>query len=499
MADDFSASGASPTVRMSGRDSFPEPSLRRAATVNFGSQPHPPHAQSGATGFGGMKRRGSGFSDSFGEARRDLENSADELFNPTRARRQENADRTALSYTPLALALLPALAGMFFQNGAAFFTDLILLAIAAVVLNWSVTQPWDWYFAAQQVRIANDEPLNEPVFESDSDLEMSTAASAATALENVEEESDVPLDATHDTAQKNSTNLDTAGSGRRSRGDILRAARRDAASKELFVHEMAALVWCFLFPLISTYMLHTIRNQLTRPSEGLVSDYNLTIFLCAAEFRPVKHMLKMVHDRTLRVQRVVAQSQYEPEQTISAQQVQELFDRIDDLESHAAAIASQPPTQSKPNGSTLNGEPSTQVTQAAVAREINKTMVPELEALNRAMRRYEKKLALLASQTDNRLEYIDFRLQDAIALAAVAAKNSKSNSGGLWSRVVEKAIAVALFPVHAAMAVVTFPIRTMSTMFARKRNLPTTTSGRRGRVNQGRMNSDRVPSRLSRR
>lgn len=500
MADDGSTSGISPTARTSGRDLFPEPLLRRAATVNFGSQPHPIHAQSSSTAFGGMKRRGSGFSDGFGDARRDIETSADELFNPTRTRRLESPDRTALSYTPLALALLPALAGMFFQNGAAFFTDLILLAIAAVVLNWSVTQPWDWYFAAQQVRVANEEPLNVPVFESDSDLELSTAAPAATALENVEEESDNSSETRTDGQQKNSTASDTNHIGSQSQKDILQAARRDAASKELFVHEMAALVWCFLFPLISTYMLHTIRNQLTRPSEGLVSDYNLTIFLCAAEFRPVKHMLKMVHDRTLRVQRVVAQSQFEPEQTISVQQVQELYERIDDLESHAAAAsASQSSSQSKTNGMTHDGEPSPQATQAAIAREINKTMVPELEALNRAMRRYEKKLALLASQTDNRLEYIDFRLQDAIALAAVAAKNSKSNNGGLWTWAMERAIAIVVFPVHAAMAVVTFPVRTLSTMFAKSKNLPSATSGRRGRSNQARTTSDRVPSRLSRR
>ncbi|KXJ94927.1 hypothetical protein Micbo1qcDRAFT_202604 [Microdochium bolleyi] len=521
MADDSSKPGPPPAAQASGRDSsFPEPLLRRAATVNFGSQSHPPHASS-SSAFGGMKRRGSTFSDGFSDARRDLENSADELFNPTRARRrEESADRSALSYTPLVLALLPAVAGMIFQNGASFFTDLILLAIAAVVLNWSVTQPWDWYLAAQQMRIANDEPLDEPVFESDSDLELSTVASATTALENVEEEEE---EETTDNARAKQDGSAHTSNGQaampQSRTSVLRAARRDAASKELFVHEMAALVWCFLFPLISAYMLHAIRNQLTRPSEGLVSNYNLTIFICAAEFRPVKHMLKMVHDRTLRVQRIVAQNQHVTEETISAQQVQELYDRINDLESHAAATTAQVSSgsQSKTSGSTQgHGEPSPQVIQAAVAREINKTMVPELEALNRAMRRYEKKLALLASQTDNRLEYIDFRLQDAIALAAVAAKNSKSNTGSstlsslaaLWSWTVDKAVAITVFPIHAVMAVLTFPIRTVSTIFARKRrNIPSSSAGgagmsngrRGGRPAQGRTNSDRVPSRLSRR
>ena len=47
--------------------------------------------------------------------------------------------------------------------------------------------------------------------------------------------------------------------------------------------------------MLGAYLLHTIRGQLTRPSEGLVSDYNLTIFLCAAEIRPVSHLIKMIH------------------------------------------------------------------------------------------------------------------------------------------------------------------------------------------------------------
>ena len=43
---------------------------------------------------------------------------------------------------PLALALLPAVGGLFFQNGSAIVTDVTLLVIAAVFLNWSVRVPW---------------------------------------------------------------------------------------------------------------------------------------------------------------------------------------------------------------------------------------------------------------------------------------------------------------------------------------------------------------------
>lgn len=47
-----------------------------------------------------------------------------------------------LHSAPLALALLPALAGLFFHNGSAVITDVTLLVLAAIFMNWSVRVPW---------------------------------------------------------------------------------------------------------------------------------------------------------------------------------------------------------------------------------------------------------------------------------------------------------------------------------------------------------------------
>ena len=44
--------------------------------------------------------------------------------------------------TPLLFAILPALGGLFFTNGSAFMTDILLLGLAALFLNWSVRLPW---------------------------------------------------------------------------------------------------------------------------------------------------------------------------------------------------------------------------------------------------------------------------------------------------------------------------------------------------------------------
>ncbi|GAM86312.1 hypothetical protein ANO11243_043250 [Dothideomycetidae sp. 11243] len=44
--------------------------------------------------------------------------------------------------SPLAFALLPAVGGLVFTNGSAFITDILLLGLAAIFLNWSCRLPW---------------------------------------------------------------------------------------------------------------------------------------------------------------------------------------------------------------------------------------------------------------------------------------------------------------------------------------------------------------------
>ena len=90
------------------------------------------------------RRRGSTLSDSLDETRQSIRSSTDGLLLP----RPISPDLTSSgehSYwhsAPLALALLPAFGGLFFKNGSALVTDLTLLGLAAVFLNWSVMLPW---------------------------------------------------------------------------------------------------------------------------------------------------------------------------------------------------------------------------------------------------------------------------------------------------------------------------------------------------------------------
>ena len=464
--------------------------------LNTNSNPSPP-ANSISPDEGllaGLRRGSSSFSDfSLGDARRDLGASAEDLLNPSGGGRRgpPSHGRPATSYLPLVFALLPAVAGVFFQNGASFFTDLILLSLAAVVLHWSVTQPWDWYHETQQVCVVDLVGDEDVVSGTDID---SDAERPATALEDSKE------DPQHETVQSHPEKINGEPHEKepvlthaRDSRRATKEARRAAAARELWVHEMIALAWCFLFPALSSYLLHTIRGQLSRPSEGLVSDYNLTIFLCAAELRPVSHLISMVRARTLRIQRLVAANPYAGgAASASRDEMRALSGRLDDLEARTAAILDRPPgdedgdreadaasfdnhplalspstpsggggRNSRPNNNNQDQNQTAAVATTAAQEIVAGTMQPELDALNRAMRRYEKKLALLATQTDARLGDLDRRVHDAVTIAAVATTTTTTTSGpdGGSSTKRNPLLALVTLPFRALLAVLYAPFR----------------------------------------
>lgn len=86
------------------------------------------------------RRRSSTFSAySFTEAKQDLE---EEIIDPGSVVSTERQDASWKSRLPIMFAVVPPVAGVIFQGGAAFFGDLLLLGLAAIFLHWSVTAPW---------------------------------------------------------------------------------------------------------------------------------------------------------------------------------------------------------------------------------------------------------------------------------------------------------------------------------------------------------------------
>jgi len=111
----------------------------RARRPSINTNPFGPSEGTVPSPFRDQRRRSSTFSEySFGDATQNLQ---DDIINPGDMDLRDQV-RAAYSSLPLVFALLPAVAGIFFKDGSALVTDITLLGIAAIFLNWSVRQPW---------------------------------------------------------------------------------------------------------------------------------------------------------------------------------------------------------------------------------------------------------------------------------------------------------------------------------------------------------------------
>ncbi|KAG0652327.1 Carboxylesterase [Hyphodiscus hymeniophilus] len=379
------------------------------------------------------RRRSSNFSEySLNEARRTFQSSTDDLLlpKPSATGIESSHDSSVWHSAPLAFALLPAIGGMLFQNGSSVITDVMLLGLAAIFLNWSVRLPWDWYHSAQSIR--NKEEYNGDIMVEEESEDDVLSFSQATMEEVPEEEAPKP-----------------------SPKPIRRLPAHESATNELYTHEVLALLSCFIFPLLGAYLLHTIRSQLSRPSEGLVSNYNLTIFLLASELRPMAHLVKLIQSRTLHLQRVVNANPYDTVNGKDTGEIKDLVRRLEDLETRSSTAEPSPATSSEP---ALNGKQS-----AVLTTEVRRTMQPDLDALNRAVRRYEKRATLQAFQTESRLLDLEAKLNDAISLAAAAANNSHRQRG-FTAIIVEWVATAIVLPLQAFAALASLPFKTIITL-----------------------------------
>ncbi|KAI9853535.1 MAG: hypothetical protein M1824_001100, partial [Vezdaea acicularis] len=263
-----------------------------------------------------------------------------------------------------------------------------------------------------------------------------------------------------------------------------------AASTELLAHEVLALCFCFLGPLLGAYLLHHIRSQLSRPSEGLVSNYNLTIFLMAAEIRPLSHLVKMTQARTLYLQRIVNANPYQDGRI--EDKIEGLSKRLGNLESQAVV--------DKGPGQALGGDTGVK-TAATMTAEVRRSVQPDFDALNRAVRRYEKRATLQTMQNESRLQDLEQRLADALSLAAAAAQSGQRRGQGTFSMLLGWVGSAVIFPIQAFSSLISFPIRSFGKLFGIGRSKQNFAKGERsGRSalkygNHGRLGGERIHAR----
>ncbi|KAK9492728.1 hypothetical protein V1508DRAFT_386688 [Lipomyces doorenjongii] len=219
-------------------------------------------------------------------------------------------DGNPWTYLPLVFALCPAFVGIFVTNGNKAVTDVLLLCIMTMYLHWLVKVPYDWYQDARAQAVSADvyPPLSD------------------------------------DPAERQLYKL-----------------RSEAAAK-LAHWEILSLATCFAGPILGGFLLHYLRGSLTSESAGgLVSNFNITLFVLTACVRGALILAELVKRRTLHLTDVARAQPRSRVEELECQ-VQFLEDEIRRLEGVI--------------GST--------------AKEAGEILRPDVTALTRAMRRYEK-------------------------------------------------------------------------------------------------------------
>ncbi|KAJ9497116.1 hypothetical protein LTR96_002327 [Exophiala xenobiotica] len=436
MASEKKASITIPSSLQTGRRISPSPQGLRQRPLGRAST----FAEENAR----LNRRSSSFlSESLSETRKSLLSSTDGILLPRLREEDENVDHDENSHwqsLPLGLALLPAVGGLFFKEGSSVITDVTLLGLAAIFMNWALRSPWDWYRAAQSQILPDS--TTPPVF---------------TPVDEADEEEDTKPKSGSGEAIADGGNPDS-----RNAGSSALYAERTSAQRELRFYELVALLCCFSFPLLAAWLLHGIRSQLTRPSEGLVSNYNLTIFILVAEIRPLSHMIKMVQRRTLFLQRKVNVDLLAEDKRIDSQQLMDVSRRLEEMESHVAdQIAARPPQETDPAGHALDTK-----LPGVVRSEVQKTVQPEVDALNRAMRRYEKRTTISAVQFEARLQDLEARLNDVVSLAAAAQRNADRKPDKYIVVLTNWMCAIVVIPAQYLLSLLSLPGKVVSAVFA---------------------------------
>ncbi|KAJ8106180.1 hypothetical protein OPT61_g9710 [Boeremia exigua] len=377
--------------------------LNRAATFAEGAQSSPTRP---------LRRRSSLLSE-LSDTRHSTRSSTENRNTDAYVRATASEDGNNWLSSPVIFAIFPAFGGLLYQNGAAVLTDLFTLGLASWFLHWCCTFPWTWYHLAQQRQyIEPDEQFDDIIEEEDEVI--------------VNRPDDVP-------------DLPEDDSRPKERDDVATATEAQLeASQALKTQERLAFAACFVGPLIGACLLHTIRGQL-KVTEGLVSDYNLTIFVMVAELRPIARLMKMQEEHMFHLQRIV---KTDPQDLLNPNDAQAIALRLSELEGRLS-------------GPMENNDLET----SRVAAEVQQGLQKQLDAITRAIRRYEKRSASQTMQIEARFQEVDLRLRDALSLAAAAARTGQRP--GIIASVFSWLINLVNNSLQIAWDVALYPFRTV--------------------------------------
>ncbi|KAK1832288.1 hypothetical protein QBC39DRAFT_73015 [Podospora conica] len=366
---------------------------------------------------------------------------------------------------PVSFIVVPGCADVLFTDGSRKATDLLLLLLSSAFLYLSCTKPWDWYALTQEIKVRD-----EPIFEMEPMTDLDGAGGDKHTATTPETTKD-----TDTVAEKQDSDAvipDKTGN------PPLEEEIRRRALAELHTHEILAQILILVAPLIAASFVYSVGNQLGRP-DGLVPHFGLKFFMVVAQVGTVRHVFRLLKARTLHLQRIVPANPYLME-TVSPVQLQEVTGRLAELEERMLDVSRMVTKAALTGGSPAT--PGSGNPEARVVQSVRNTIQPDLDALQRAVRRYEKKAAVLASVTEDRLNDIDGRLNDAISLSAVVARNTAlrgSMLADIWAGTVGMAMRTATFPLRGVLTLCMVPVRGLRRTFAVEVIDPGTPPGKR--------------------
>ncbi|CCG81870.1 Putative uncharacterized protein [Taphrina deformans PYCC 5710] len=273
-------------------------------------------------------------------------------------------------YAPTMIALFPVFASFFFGSHTEHWTDLLLLGLVAVYLHNCVTVPWGYYKASRRrYKTANRERMTD---------------------------------------------------------------RQVAVDKKLRNAEIQAFGGLLLGPLLGAGLLNYVRGSMARPANGLITNFNITVFVLAAELRPLRIAYGYLNHRSEVLQEElidVVPSQYE-----------ELVRKVEDLEARFEE------RKSSPNGQTRS-DPWQSGSDTPVRDDA------EITQIKFALRKFEKHDAQLKAEYENKLYALERKLADLGTRSRLDESNGTS--------VVQMVEGLLLLPIRMSWVVLTLPARVL--------------------------------------
>ena len=208
--------------------------------------------------------------------------------------------------------------------------------------------------------------------------------------------------------------------------------KQKEVAKQLAHAELQAFGGLLMGPLLGAMLLNYVRNTMARPANGLITNFNITVFVLAAELRPLKIAFQYLDNRSERLQRDLTD--------VAPARYDELMEKVNRIEMR---LIENDRMQSH------RGQHSDQIFHSVSASSPDGSQ--DLEQIKHALRRFERHEAQLQQQYEEKLYSIERKLADM----GGQARHVQSHGSPL-ARAVTSIIS---FPARVVWAVLTLPAR----------------------------------------